>query len=205
MTFISDKIHRISLRMAKLNHEPVYVSLEFTPNPNTLKYSVNRTLLQTRSAANFVDLNKAKEQSPLAAKLLAIPGLMGVMIGKDFVTVTKSEEGDWDVVHKGASQVIESHLEKEELVVLEDTLSATHQGGESGIETKIKTILDEEVRPAVAMDGGDITFDRYEAGVVYLHMQGSCAGCPSSTATLKHGIESRLKAAIPEVLEVVAI
>lgn len=187
------------------SHEPVYVSLEFTPNPNTLKYSVNRTLLKTRSAANFVDLSKAKDSSPLAAKLLAIPGLMGVMIGKDFVTVTKSEEGDWDVVHKGASEAIETHLKSEEPVIFEDNLAASHSGGESEIESKIKTILDEEVRPAVAMDGGDITFDRYEAGIVYLHMQGSCAGCPSSTATLKHGIESRLKNAIPEVLEVVAV
>jgi Fe-S cluster biogenesis protein NfuA len=188
-----------------MTNQPVYVSLEFTPNPNTLKYSVNRTLLE-KGALNVLNKKDAEAKSPLALKLLDIPGISAVMIGKDFVTVTKTEEGDWDVVHKNTSGTIESHLAASLPVVNLDALSeSAHGGGGSQIETKIKEILDAEIRPAVAMDGGDITFDRYEAGVVYLYMQGSCAGCPSSTATLKMGIETRLKEQIPEVLEVVAV
>lgn len=192
------------------NTNPVYVSLEFTPNPNTLKYSVNRQLLKTRTTANFARKEDADATSPLAAKLFAIPGIRGVMIGKDFVTVTKTEEGDWDVVHKTTSQTLEDHLGRGDIAVNEDQMAAeahakASSGTMAGIETKIKEILDAEIRPAVAMDGGDITFDRFEDGIVYLHMQGSCAGCPSSTATLKDGIETRLRDAIPEVLEVVSI
>ncbi len=184
---------------------PVYVSLEFTPNPNTLKYSVNRTLLKNRNAANFTKKETAQDQSPLATKLFDVPGIRGVMIGKDFVTVTKEDAGDWDIVHKSTSTILEDHLNREEIVVFEEKVGQAHSGGGTDIENKIRGILDDEIRPAVAMDGGDITFDRFEDGVVYLHMQGSCAGCPSSTMTLKQGIETRLKDAIPEVIEVVAV
>ena len=183
----------------------VYVSLEFTPNPNTLKYSVNRQLLE-RGAVNFPKREDADRKSPLAAKLFGIEGISGVMIGKDFVTVTKTEEGDWDVVHKSSSQIIQSHLERQEVVVKEDAMNAeAHKGGTSEIENKIRQILDAEIRPAVAMDGGDITFEKFENGTVYLYLQGSCSGCPSSTMTLKVGIENRLKEAIPEVQEVVSV
>lgn len=189
---------------------PVYVSLEFTPNPNTLKYSVNRQLLKSRTTANFGNADDAEKSSPLARKLFAVPGIRGVMIGKDFVTVTKTEEGDWDIVHKQTSQTLEDHLASDEIVVNEEGMAAEAHakiasGATAEIETKIRDILDQEIRPAVAMDGGDITFDRFENGIVYVHMQGSCSGCPSSTATLKDGIESRLRDVIPEVLEVVAV
>ena len=189
------------------SQQPVYVSLEFTPNPNTLKYSVNRQLLQTRGAANFTRREQAEGKSPLAVRLFDIPGICGVMFGRDFVTVTKTEEGDWDVVHRSTSQVIEEHLGQGLVAVDEASMSAdsAHKGGNSDVERQIREILDNEIRPAVAMDGGDITFDRFEDGVVYLYMQGSCAGCPSSTATLKVGIESRLKQAIPQVTEVVSV
>lgn len=182
----------------------VYVSLEFTPNPNTLKYSVNRQLLD-KGAVNFIDKSDAESRSPLAAKLFAIPGISGVMLGRDFVTVTKTEEGDWDVVHKNSSSVIQSHLSQNEAVLNDEGPVAAHKGGDSDIENKIREILDQEIRPAVAMDGGDITFEKFEDGVVYLYLQGSCSGCPSSTATLKVGIETRLRDAIPEVREVVSI
>lgn len=193
-----------------MSANPVYVSLEFTPNPNTLKYSVNRQLLTSRTTANFGKREDAEPVSPLATKLFAIPGIRGVMIGKDFVTVTKTEDGDWDVVHKSTSQTLEDHLGKNEVVVNEAAMgevagAKASSGAMAEIENKIKEILDQEIRPAVAMDGGDITFDRFEDGVVYVHMQGSCAGCPSSTATLKDGIETRLRDAIPEVTEVVSI
>lgn len=185
-------------------NQEVYVSLEFTPNPNTLKYSVNRQLLE-RGALSFRNREDAEKRSPLATKLFDIPGISGVMLGRDFVTVTKAEDGDWDVVHKSTSSVIEKHLSAGESVLDQDYVQGdSHKGGDTAVESKIKEILDSEIRPAVAMDGGDITFDRFENGVVYLHMQGSCAGCPSSTATLKMGIETRLREAIPEVQEVVS-
>jgi Fe-S cluster biogenesis protein NfuA len=182
----------------------VYVSLEFTPNPNTLKYSVNRQLLE-QGAVNFLKKDDAETRSPLAFKLFDVPGIAGVMIGKNFVTVTKTEEGDWDVVHKNSASIIEKHLAQDEPVLLENGQTAAHKGGQSEIENKIRDILDQEIRPAVAMDGGDITFEKYENGIVYLYLQGACSGCPSSTATLKVGIETRLREAIPEIQEVVSV
>lgn len=190
--------------MSTQDQQPVFVSLEFTPNPNTLKYSVNRTLLD-KGAVNIVRKEDAELRSPLALLLFTIPGIAAVMLGRDFVTVTKTEEGDWDVVHRGASSTIEKFLTEGKSVLAEGLDLEAHKGGDTAIESKIREILDNEIRPAVAMDGGDITFERFEAGVVYLYMQGSCSGCPSSTATLKVGIETRLKDQIPEVLEVVAV
>ena len=186
-------------------NSPVHVSLEFTPNPNTLKYSVNRTLLDS-GAMSFLKPADATGKSPLAAKLFEVPGICGVMVGKDFVTVTKTEEGDWDVVHKRTSESLEQHLGAGLPVFEPGAIEALRQkGGDTEVERKIRDILDKDIRPAVAMDGGDIAFERYEDGVVYLFMQGSCAGCPSATATLKMGIETRLKEAIPEIVEVVAV
>lgn len=183
--------------------QPVFVELEFTPNPNTLKYSVNRTLCE-KGAVNCLNKEDAEKKSPLAAKLLDVPGIAAVMIGKTFVTVTKTEEGDWDLVHRKSSEIIEAHVGSGEPCVLDAAFEVASSGG-GDIEAKIRDILDREIRPAVAMDGGDITLDRFEAGIVYLYMQGSCAGCPSSTMTLKMGIETKLREAIPEVLEVVSL
>ncbi len=182
----------------------VYVSLEFTPNPNTLKYSVNRELL-SQGAVNFIHKEDAQKRSPLAARLFEVPGISAVMLGKTFITVTKAEDGDWDLVHKSSSAIIENHLVQNEPVLNDLGPQEAHKGGQTEIENKIREILDQEIRPAVAMDGGDITFEKFEDGVVYLYLQGSCSGCPSSTATLKVGIESRLREAIPEVQEVVSI
>lgn len=186
------------------SNSEVYVSLEFTPNPNTLKYSVNRQLLD-KGAVNFIQKEEAEKRSALAGELFGVPGICGVMIGKNFVTVTKTEEADWDVVHKNSASLIERHVSQNTPIVNDLELQEAHKGGDSEIENKIREILDNEIRPAVAMDGGDITFEKYENGVVYLYLQGSCSGCPSSSATLKVGIESRLKQAIPEVIEVVSV
>lgn len=185
-----------------MEQSAVYVSLEFTPNPNTLKYSVNRKLVD-KGAANFTKKADAELRSPLALKLLSVDGISGVMIGKDFVTVTKTEEGDWDHVHKSASETIEKHLSANE-PILTGEAAATNQNA-SEIEKKIQAFLDEEIRPAVAMDGGDVTLDRFEDGIAYLSMQGACSGCPSSTMTLKMGIETKMKEAIPEVIEVASV
>ena len=181
----------------------VYVSLEFTPNPNTLKYSVNRKLLE-KGAANFTKMADAELRSPLAAKLLAIEGISGVMIGKDFVTITKTEDGDWDHVHKSASELIETHLSAGGAVMNANVSQETNVLS-TEVERRIQAFLDEEIRPAVANDGGDVTLDRFEDGVAYLHMQGACSGCPSSSMTLKMGIETKMKELIPEVQEVVQV
>lgn len=185
-----------------MSQNQVYVSLEFTPNPNTLKYSVNRQLLE-KGAANFTRREDAEKRSPLAARLFAVDGISGVMVGRDFVTVTKSEDGDWDAVHKNASSIIETHLTEGEPVVTQLEAEASSEG--TADEQKIRELLDNEIRPAVAMDGGDITFEKYEDGVVYLHMRGACAGCPSSTMTLKMGIETRLREVLPDLKEVVQV
>ena len=187
-----------------MEQSAVYVSLEFTPNPNTLKYSVNRKLLE-KGASNFTKKEDAEKRSPLASKLLHVDGISGVMVGKDFITITKTDDGDWDHVHKSASDLIEKHLTAGEVVLIESEINALGNQNATEIEKKIQKFLDEEIRPAVAMDGGDIALDRFEEGTVYIHMQGSCAGCPSSTMTLKMGIEAKLKEAIPEVIEVVAV
>jgi Fe-S cluster biogenesis protein NfuA len=182
----------------------VDVSLEFTPNPNTLKYVVNRTLLE-RGAANFTDAGTAKK-SPLAVRLFGVAGVSGVMIGKNFITVTKGDAGDWESLNKGVTEILHDHLGKDMPVVDAAAVTSGPTGqGTGDIENKIRAILDAEIRPAVAMDGGDITFEKFEDGVVYLYLQGSCSGCPSSTATLKMGIENRLKEQIPEIREVVSV
>jgi Fe-S cluster biogenesis protein NfuA len=187
-----------------MSTQHIDIALEFTPNPNTLKYVLNRTLLE-KGAANFPNAGAA-ERSPLAKRLFGVLGVAGVMVGKNFVTVTKGNDGDWEGLNRGVNDILRDHLEKG-LAVLDatiDTAGPTGQGS-GAIEDKIRAILDAEIRPAVAMDGGDITFEKFENGTVYLYLQGSCSGCPSSTATLKMGIENRLKEAIPEVQEVVSI
>ncbi len=185
----------------------VNIQLEWTPNPSTLKYVVDTKLLP-RGAMNFVSREVAVEKSPLAVKIFDIHGVTAVMLGTNFVTVTKGDEGEWDEVNDGVMLTIDSHLTAGENVVKPEVLEAfTNQtvSGGTEIEMKIREILDAEIRPAVAQDGGDIVFDRFENGIAYVHMQGSCAGCPSSTATLRMGIETRLKEAIPEIAEVVSV
>ncbi|HZH03964.1 MAG TPA: NifU family protein [Myxococcaceae bacterium] len=181
----------------------VNIQLEWTPNPSTLKYVTDRTLM-ARGAVNFVTKEATEGKSPLARKLMDIPGVSAVMLGSNFVTVTKGEDGEWDEMNDAVMETIDSHLSSDEPVVTGDVLPPPSVNG-SDVEGRIREILDSEIRPAVMMDGGDITLDRFENGVAYLHMQGSCAGCPSSTATLKMGIESRLREIIPEVVEVAAV
>ena len=145
--------------------------------------------------------------SPLAKKLFGVKGVGAVMLGSNFVTVTKGPDGTWDEIHKGSMDTIREHLEQG-LEILDPNYEFPTQeasADDSEVVQKIKKILDEEIRPAVAMDGGDIIFEKYENNVVFLSLQGSCHGCPSSVMTLKMGIETRLQAAIPEIREVVPI
>ncbi len=187
------------------NESPVAITLEFTPNPNTLKFMVSRALLE-RGAANFTSW-EAAQASPLARKLFEVPGVTAVLIGTQFVTITKGDLGDWDVLAEKVPQTIEAHLRSGESTVSPawSPDAAPSTGKDAEIENRIREVLDSDIRPAVAMDGGDITFARYENGTVYLHLQGACSSCPSSTATLKMGVENRLKDRIPEVKEVVQI
>jgi Fe-S cluster biogenesis protein NfuA len=186
----------------------VNIQLEWTPNPSTLKYVVDRRLL-AGGAVNFTQREEAVKKSPLALKLMDVKGVSAVMIGLNFVTVTKGDEGEWDELNDAVMSTLDSHLEANEPVVDEEALAAARAAAgtdtSGSVEQRIREILDAEIRPAVAQDGGDITLDRFENGIVYLHMKGSCSGCPSSTATLKMGIESRLREVIPEVVEVVSV
>jgi Fe-S cluster biogenesis protein NfuA len=173
-----------------------------------LKYVVDRRLVAS-GAVNFTNREDAEKKSPLARKLMDVKGVTAVMVGLNFVTVTKGEDGEWDELNDAVMATLDSHLEANEPVVDEAAVAAARaaasSGGTGSVEDRIRDILDAEIRPAVAQDGGDITLDRFENGIVYLHMQGSCSGCPSSTATLKMGIEGRLREAIPEVTEVVSV
>lgn len=180
------------------------VFYEATPNPQSLKFIVTAPIAQ--DSANFTSAEEAV-RSPLARKIFGFPWAAGVFIGPNFVTVTKQDWVDWDILAEPLSTLIQEHLVHNEGVLPEGPITADDVDDEndSPVVRQIKQILRTEIRPAVAMDGGDITFDRFQDGRVYLHMKGSCAGCPSSTYTLKEGIESRLKQSIPEVQEVVAV
>lgn len=183
----------------------VDIRLDFPPNPNAVKYILDEFVFLERGSANFTN-KEATEASPLAKRVLDIPGVASCMIGYNFITVVKTNDGDWEFLDLRTREAIRSHIASGEPAV--NPLSLDKQAApsnESDLEKRIRDVLDKEIRPAVAMDGGDIIFEKFEAGIVYLYMQGSCSGCPSSTATLKFGIESRLKNAVPEVLEVVAL
>ena len=187
-------------------HEPtrVNIQLEWTPNPSSLKYVVDRRLIPS-GAVNFTSLEATRGKSPLAEKLFAIEGVAGVMIGNSFVTVTKGEAGEWDALNEAVTQTLEEHLSSNQPAVIAEAVATRPVEGESEVERQIREILDAEIRPAVMNDGGDIMLDRFENGVVYLHMRGSCSGCPSSLMTLKMGIEQRLRETIPQVSEVVPV
>lgn len=183
----------------------VDIRLEFTPNPNALKYVVDGHVFIERGTANFLNKNDAALGSPLAKRIMDIPGLASCLIGRDYVTVAKTDDGDWEFLDDRTRNAIQEHIASGEKAVNALSLATPAKTEDGPIEQKIKAILDNEIRPAVATDGGDIVFERFENGTVYLYMQGACAGCPSSTATLKMGIESRLVKAVPEVKEVVAL
>ena len=182
--------------------DAVTVELEFTPNPETLKYVTNRTLMAA-GAANYTSPAAAQGKSPLAERLFEEKTVSAVMIGKNFVTLTVKDQSDLQNLNTSITDKIKLFLESGAAPVIATSIVEPQAIGE--IEQKIVEILDREIRPAVAMDGGDIAFEKYEDGFVYLRMQGSCAGCPSSMMTLKMGVENRLKEAIPEIQEVIPV
>jgi Fe-S cluster biogenesis protein NfuA len=180
------------------------VFYEATPNPSSMKFICEQQIAD--ESMNFTSAAEAM-RSPLAMKIFGFPWASGVFIGPHFVTVTKQDWVDWEILAEPLSGLIDEHLKLGEPVLLPMTAAAEEEdsSNDSPVVQQIKQILRDEIRPAVAMDGGDIVFQSYEAGRVFLQMHGACAGCPSSAMTLKDGIETRLKQAIPEVQEVVAV
>ena len=197
------------------------VRFESTPNPQTFRFSlIGSDMVFTETPIAY---NSAAEAqfAPLAKKLFGFPWASGVYVGREFITVTKQDWVDWDIIAEPLAGLIEEHIESGAPIVsagptpaASGPSSAGSSGGtarhtanasDSAAVVLIKRVLDDEIRPMVAQDGGDVVFSKYEDQVVYLHMQGSCAGCPSSTMTLKMGIETRLKDALPEIKEVVSV
>jgi Fe-S cluster biogenesis protein NfuA len=182
----------------------MFIQTESTPNPATLKFLPGQTVLEL-GTADFPSADAAAK-SPLAKRIFAAGGVTGVFFGTDFVTVTKAEDVDWAHIKPQILGAIMEHYQSGAPVIEGEGATggghAEHTGEDGDVVRQIKELLDTRVRPAVAQDGGDITFHGFDRGVVYLHMQGACAGCPSSTLTLKMGIENLLRHYIPEVLEV---
>jgi Fe-S cluster biogenesis protein NfuA len=189
----------------------MFIQTERTPNPATLKFLPGMPVMAAGSC-NFTDAVSATA-SPLAASLFALEDVSGVFFGSDFITVTRSEgSGDWDELKVPVLAAIMQHFTSG-APLLTDAVTAQENSligvgddpADADIIVQIKELIETKVRPAVARDGGDIVYHGFQKGVVYLQMQGSCSGCPSSTATLKGGIESLLKHYVPEVTDVRAI
>jgi Fe-S cluster biogenesis protein NfuA len=182
----------------------IEIYTEYTPNPESLKFVVNKMLLMNTNA-DFKDAEAAK-RSPLAEDLFAQPFVKRVFISANFVTVTKDGEAEWIEIIPQIKDIVKSFIasEREVLLVPEGSVASDIGADAGSVEEKIIQTLDTYVRPAVEMDGGNIKFKSFEEGVVTLILQGSCSGCPSSTMTLKAGIEGLLQRMVPEVKEVVA-
>ena len=178
----------------------MFIQTESTPNPNTLKFLPGKEVMGEGKTAFFTNSEDAKA-SPLASALLLVENVRAVFFGSDFITITKAEEAQWETLKPLILTTIMEHFVSGVPIMNSSAAkaSAAPAVDESAIVTQIKELIETRVRPAVAMDGGDIVFHSFEDGVVRLEMHGSCSGCPSSTATLKQGIENMLKHYIPEV------
>ncbi|QDZ02201.1 NifU family protein [Nitratireductor mangrovi] len=185
----------------------MFIQTEATPNPATLKF-LPGVVVMNEGTADFRDAEQAGLASPLAGRLFDVPGVTGVFFGYDFVTVTK-DGPEWQHLKPAILGTIMEHFMSGAPVMASDepqrdegSDAEFYDEADEEIVSTIKELLDTRVRPAVAQDGGDITFRGFENGTVFLHMKGACAGCPSSTATLKHGIQNLLRHFVPEVQHV---
>lgn len=184
----------------------MFIQTENTPNPQTMKFLPGVAVLKS-GTASFTDKADAKKRSPLAHALFGIEQVTGVFLAEDFITVTKAEDASWPTLKPAILTTIMEHFVAG-LSVLNDgeaKVEAKSDENEDPIVKQIKELIDTRVRPAVAMDGGDIIYKSFEDGIVKLELHGSCQGCPSSTATLKNGIENMLKHYVPEVVAVEAV
>jgi len=183
----------------------MFIQTEPTPNPATLKFIPGRTVLGEGSV-DYRDKDEA-EGSPLALRLFDVEGVTGVFLGSDFISVTKSDGEEWQHIKPAVLGAIMDHYISGAPAMAsgrttDGAASEDYDPEDEETVNTIKELLDTRVRPAVANDGGDIVFHGYKDGVVFLHMRGACAGCPSSTATLRHGIENLLRHFCPDVREV---
>ena len=185
----------------------MFIQTEETPNPATLKFIPDGHVVLKNGTAEFKNQKQAESKSPLALQLFTITGVEAVFFGHDFITITKSGNAVWKYLTSEIQAVImdffltgkEPMCENKENENSNEANKNLPEEGDSEIVKQIKELIEIKVRPAVAMDGGDIIFHSFENGVVYLMLKGSCSGCPSSTVTLKSGIENMLKHYIPEV------
>ena len=182
----------------------MFIQTEQTPNPATLKFLPGRAVLAA-GTADFTGAEDAAGRSPLASRLFEIDGVAAVFFGADFITITKSADKEWHVLKPAILGAIMEHMTTglpilSDVSVDDGASAATEEDSE--VVGQIKELIETRVRPAVAQDGGDIVFEGFDEGVVYLQLRGACAGCPSSSMTLKMGIENMLKHYIPEVTEV---
>jgi Fe-S cluster biogenesis protein NfuA len=181
----------------------MFIQTEATPNPTTLKFLPGRPVL----SQGVLDIPSAAEaaRSPLAKRLFGVPGVAGVFLGIDFITVTKSD-GEWQHIKPAILGAIMEHFLSGAPIVTEGADAAAadefFESKDADTVAQIKELIETRVRPAVANDGGDITFRGFKDGIVFVHMKGSCSGCPSSTATLKNGVQNLLRHFVPEVIEV---
>jgi len=180
----------------------MFIQTENTPNPNSLKFIPGKIV----SKSGQLEVTKKNQiNNDLVKNLLSINGVTGVFLGKDFLSINKDQNIDWeDIKHIAKSLICEFYLEGKDFIYDED-INKENKKEFQEIEKKIIKILDSKIRPAVARDGGDIKFKEYKDGTVTVQLQGSCSGCPSSTMTLKQGVQNLLKHYIPEVKEVEAI
>jgi Fe-S cluster biogenesis protein NfuA len=180
----------------------MFIQTEDTPNPATMKFLPGRAVMEQGTLD--IASSESAAQSPLAESLFAIEGVRGVFLGKDFITVTKTDEKGWTTMKPPVLTAIMEHFSagKPVLAAASADGAPAETVSDDPIVAKIRELLDHKIRPAVAQDGGDIIFQSFEDGIVYLSLQGSCAGCPSSTMTLKAGVENMLRHYVPEVKEV---
>lgn len=196
-----------------MQNKPVTVHAETTPNPQSMKFIVSRNISHENWETTDI---KTAQRSPIAQKLLGFPWALKIFIGTNFITISKEDWVEWSVLTPALTQIIQEHI-NDDLVVLYDKQKNEKNLKDSSDEEedpsspnfktiqKIKHILKTEVQPAVAMDGGFISFSHYKNGTVFLKMQGACSGCPSASVTLKQGIQNLLQNRIPEVKEVVSV
>jgi len=177
----------------------MFIQTETTPNPATVKFLPGRVLTEN-GPVDCPTPEDAATRSPLAERLFQLDGVTGVLIGRDAVAVTKADAASWDALKLQVMGLLVEHLTLGHRVVFEAEAAAA--GADGGIGGRIRDLIETRVRPVVARDGGDIVFDRFDDGIVYLRMKGACAGCPSATLTLKNGVEAMLKTYVPEVVAV---
>lgn len=199
--------------MEAVKKSPVLIYTEQTPNPESLKFVTNR-MLYPNNTADFREEALAHEWSPMASELFGLPFVKGVYITNNFVTVTKEMNYKWEDIMLNLKQFVKTYVESGKEIVKEGFEAAkaeiekenieSYDGDDAEIVVQIKELIDTYVKPAVEMDGGNIEFQAYNQGTVTVLLQGSCSGCPSSTVTLKSGIEGMLKRMVPQVKEVVA-